>query len=316
MLNLNKILELHNQQMDTNYWNDILKDIYLCTNQIINNKENDLYFKRKINIDILLDRDILNDPNASVYKIDDYNYEIVIGKKFLVLLNYYSSEIVNKNLIFNKIDRIEVNEEKLYKINSLIFFFWTQFIILHEWAHIVNGHLDLKNFSDPYYEFNSTIKTNNESDIFLEMDADKLAGQLLINQFLIILNDLEIEFQEDKITLIDNFHKIMYHLFDMFFRIHEKNIKSSHPSYYDRIHAISTIFGVELLEKKNILKISEEKINEIGNESIMEFAILFLKDYNLDKTKLLSDFDETYDKYLKFLKDIELDKYKILELRR
>jgi hypothetical protein len=68
--------------------------------------------------------------------------------------------------------------------------------------------------------------------------------------------------------------------------------------------------------KKNILKISEEKINEIGNESIMEFAILFLKDYNLDKTKLLSDFDETYDKYLKFLKDIELDKYKILELRR
>ncbi len=48
----------------------------------------------------------------------------------------------------------------------------------------------------------------------------------------------------------------------------------------------------------------------------MEFAILFLKDYNLDKTKLLSDFDETYDKYLKFLKDIELDKYKILELRR
>ena len=114
------------------------------------------------------------------------------------------------------------------------------------------------NFSDPYYEFNSTIKTNNESDIFLEMDADKLAGQLLINQFLIILNDLEIEFQEDKITLIDNFHKIMYHLFDMFFRIHEKNIKSSHPSYYDRIHAISTIFGVELLEKKNILKISEE----------------------------------------------------------
>ena len=207
------------------------------SNQIINNKENDLYFKRKINIDILLDRDILNDPNASVYKIDDYNYEIVIGKKFLVLLNYYSSEIVNKNLIFNKIDRIEVNEEKLYKINSLIFFFWTQFIILHEWAHIVNGHLDLKNFSDPYYEFNSTIKTNNESDIFLEMDADKLAGQLLINQFLIILNDLEIEFQEDKITLIDNFHKIMYHLFDMFFRIHEKNIKSSHPSYYDRIHA-------------------------------------------------------------------------------
>ncbi|MCT7520452.1 hypothetical protein [Aliarcobacter cryaerophilus] len=148
------------------------------------------------------------------------------------------------------------------------------------------------------------------------MDADKLAGKFLVNHFLIILNDLEIEFQEDKITLIDNFHKIMYHLFDMFFRIHEKNIKSSHPSYYDRIHAISTIFGVELLEKKNILKISEEKINEIGNESIMEFAILFLKDYNLDKTKLLSDFDETYDKYLKFLKDIELDKYKILELRR
>ena len=148
------------------------------------------------------------------------------------------------------------------------------------------------------------------------MDADKLAGQLLINQFLIILNDLEIEFQEDKITLLENFHKIMYYLFDMFFRIHEKNIRSSHPSCYDRIHAISTIFGVELLEKKNILKISEEKINEIGNESIMEFAILFLKDYNLDKTKLLSDFDETYDKYLKFLKDIELDKYKILELRR
>ena len=102
----------------------------------------------------------------------------------------------------------------------------------------------------------------------------------------------------------------------------QKNIKKKDiplpdfQYYYDRIHAISTIFGVELLKKKNILKISEEKINEIGNESIMEFAILFLKDYNLDKTKLLSDFDETYDKYLKFLKDIELDKYKILELRR
>ena len=263
-----------------------------------------------------MDRDIANDPNASVYKIDDYNYEIIIGKKLLVLLNFYATKIVNDNLIFSKIDRIEENTEKLYKIRDVIFFCWTQFIILHEWAHIMNGHLELKNMRDPYYEFNANIKTNNESDIFLEMDADKLAGQLLINQFLIILNDLEIEFQEDKITLLENFHKIMYYLFDMFFRIHEKNIRSSHPSCYDRIHAISTIFGVELLEKKNILKISEEKINEIGNESIMEFAILFLKDYNLDKTKLLSDFDETYDKYLKFLKDIELDKYKILELRR
>ena len=180
----------------------------------------------------------------------------------------------------------------------------------------MNGHLELKNISDPYYEFNANIKTNNESDIFLEMDADKLAGQLLINQFLIILNDLEIELQEDKITLIENFHKIMYYLFDMFFRIHEKNIRSSHPSCYDRIHAISTIFGTELLGKTNILKISEKKINEIGNRSIIEFAILCLKDYKLDKTKLSRDFDETYDKYLKFLKDIELDKYKILELRR
>ena len=69
MLNLDKILELHNQQMDTNYWNDILKDIYLCTNQIINNKENDLYFKRKINIDILLDRDILNDAGKISHEI-------------------------------------------------------------------------------------------------------------------------------------------------------------------------------------------------------------------------------------------------------
>ncbi|MCT7613766.1 hypothetical protein N5U20_11210 [Aliarcobacter butzleri] len=54
----------------------------------------------------------------------------------------------------------------------------------------------------------------------------------------------------------------------------------------------------------------------LHNIGIIEFAILSLKDYNLDKTKLLRDFDETYDKYLKFLKDIELDKYKILELRR
>ncbi|MDN5067968.1 hypothetical protein O8C94_04145 [Aliarcobacter butzleri] len=260
-----------------------------------------------------MDRDIVNDPNASVYKIDNYNYEIIIGKKLLALLNFYATQIVNDILIFSKIDRIEENTEKLHKICNVIFFFWTQFIILHEWAHIMNGHLELKIFSDPYYEFNANIKANNESDIFLEMDADKLAGQFLINQFLIILNDLEIELQEDKITLIENFYKIMYHLFDMFFRIYGKNIRTSHPSIFDRIHAISTIFGEQLIARKDLLKMSEEKLEEIGNKSIFEFTI-YLENYNLDKSKLLSDFEENYDKYLKFIEDIELDKYKILML--
>lgn len=309
LIDINKIEKLHNENISDEEWNDILFNISHNINQIIKNKDFEKYLKRKIDINIILNQNIENDPNAYVNKIDNNDYEIIIGEKLLKVLFYYSYEIINENLIFEKVKRNEVNQEKLYKVASTIFYFWVHFICLHEWAHIVNGHLDFNNSNVPYFEFNNNNNISDDS-ILIEMDADIQASKVLIDEFLDSLKILKKEIGESNIILIENFHIMMYYLFDLFFRINGKNIRNTHPSNLDRMISLSIIFDEKLIKKEKLLKIQKEKLKNIGNQAIFKFTIKYLKDYKLNKNKLMEDFNNLTDAYFKFL-NTELNQYKI-----
>lgn len=310
LIDMNKIEKLHDEYMSAEEWNDILFNISHNINQILKNRDFDKYLKRKIDINIILNQDIENDPNAYVYKIDDNNYEIVVGKKLLKLLFYYSHQVINENLIFEKIKRNKINQEKLYKIESTIFYFWIDFICLHEWAHIINGHLDFSNCNVPYFEFNNKNSNNTTDSILIEMDADITASKVLINRFLDSLKIIKKEIEENNITLIENFYVIMCHLFDLFFQINGENIRNSHPSNLDRMLSFSTTFSEKTIEKEKFLNIKKEKLEKIGIQSIFKFTCKNLKNYKLNKNKLIEDFDNLTDAYFKFL-NTELNQYKI-----
>lgn len=297
-IDINEIERLHNENMSVENWNDILIDINQNINQIIKNEYADKYSKCKININIILNKKILNDPNAHIYKIDNDNYEIIIGKKLLILTYYYSHKIINHGLLFEKVERTKKNEKKLYKIAKIIFYFWIEFIYLHEWAHIVSGHLSFNDSKCTYYEFKSI--ENNKDSILFEIDADVLATKVLMLSFLNSFKILKKEIQENNITLIENFYMMMLYLFDLVFRINGKNIRDSHPSSVDRMISLLTIFTEMLIDKENLLKIPKEEIKKIGIQSIFKFTIKYLKDYKINKKELMKDFDDLTNAYFKW----------------
>lgn len=303
-IDINEIERLHNEKISVEAWNRILIDINQNINQIIKNE----YLKYKVNINIILNQNIPNDPNAYVNKINKNEYEIVIGRKLLILLNYYSYEIINYGLIF---ENIEKDERKISKIANTIFYFWVEFICLHEWSHIVNGHLDFEDTSNLYYEFNF-IQNDNKEDIYFEIDADITAGKFLIKEFSDSLGTIKEELNEDDLILIENFHITMYYLFDLFFNLNGENIRSSHPSIFDRILLLCITFSETIEHKNDLFEISREEFKILSNKSIVKFVASHFREYQINKDNIMHEFMGLLENYFNFKKEMNFDK-KFLE---
>lgn len=292
-LNIDKIEKEYIENFDIKYWNNKLTKINDLLNQFLNNEYGNKYLKYKINVKLSLNQNIENDPNAYSNKIDKNNFEIVFGRKLLLLLDYYSHEIFNYELIFDKIERIPKNEEKLYKLVDFTLESWIYFIFLHEWTHILNGH----------FEYESSSK----NDMYIELDADITAGKILIALFASNLSDFQKDFQEKDICLIENFNIIMFYLFDFFFEVKEINIRNTHPSIHDRMIALLTTFTETFYVKNNLFKISQNEFFEIGMKSILKFMIYHDKKYKLNKNDITKDFESLTSGYFSFQKENSLN---------
>jgi len=319
VLNIDEIERLSVTSLGDDYWNDIVNNITTNINQLINKNLIEKLLTQHIDVDFILniesDENMENDLNAYASQISDNRYQIVIGKKLLILLRHYSYKIIDYPLIFPEIKRNDSNKKQLNIISDAIFYYWMDFICLHEWSHIVKGHLNYKDYlnnkSQPFYEFN--ILQNDNNDIYLEVDADRFAGRILLGRFGLSINKLKKHIESDTETLISNFNIGMLYLFDIFHFISNENHEDSHPTPFYRMIILLTSLAEALHMNNKILDISEDKFATITQSIIFNFTLEYGKDYNLDPEKIKKDFPDFLQKYLMFIKDIKLEQYQIIK---
>jgi hypothetical protein len=308
-INVNDIEGLPVANLGMEYWNDILRNVKHNANQLINNKLSDRYLKYPIEIDFYLYQNIKNDPNAYAERIFDRKYNIYIGRKLLILINNHSYEIIDKKLVFKDIKRSEENREILLNLASAIFYYWMDFICLHEWFHITRGHLEY--YNKPHYEFN-ILSEQNEEDLFFEMDADRYAMKLVTKRFAATIKNLKTIIDIEDRVLIENFIMAMTYLFHIFFLLNGENKRGCHPSALERINTILPAIA-ESMHNQNTFKISEHELGELLLKKIEQFTLENGMEYNINSKKYEADTVSLFDNYFAFLREKKIEEYQILK---
>jgi len=304
--------ELSKSIRESNYWNDIFMNVTHNINQLIKNEYSDRFLKYPIEVVFELNQDIKNDPNAYAKRIGHKKYEIVIGKKLLTSVYDYSKDIVYKNLVFANITKS--NKLLSDKISLIIFYFWMDFICLHEWAHIVRGHCEYVNKEKTYYEFNINSKEDSSTNnLYFEIDADKFSTRYFTGKFSLCIDQIkEIGILDDNIIMLEIMTSMLY-LFDLFSQLHDGNKIGSHPLPINRIVVFVSAVIETVNLKKDLFKISLNELVDLQLKCINRFILRNNHSLVIDKNKILFETMSLNKRYLSFIKEIEIDKYKILK---
>ena len=308
-INIDDIEKLEIANLGIEYWNDIFQNVKYNVNQIIKDNLAHMYLKYPIEIDFYLNQNIKNDPNAYAEKISDRKYNIHIGRKLLIVINHYSYKIIDEKLIFKDIKRSEENKEILLNLASSIFYYWMDFICVHEWFHITRGHLEY--YNKPYYEFN-ILSEQNEEDIFFEVDADRFAMNVIAKKLASNMKNLKTIIKEEDKVLIKNFTMAMMYLFHIFFLLNDKNIRGSHPSPLERINIIPPSIA-ESMHNQNTFTIPENELYKLLMDNVSLFISKHGKEYNVNIEEYKTNFLKLLNNYFLFKKEKKIEENQLLK---
>lgn len=136
------------------------------------------------NITVIIEVDIFeHEKNARARIVSDSSYKIILDAGLVAWLFDLSKTIIHDcPLIFYDIDR--ENDIELDKAAAVLFRLWMNFIVLHEWSHIICGHhkfsLDKTLWLEiPTLNIPATSKLTNAQRICLEAEADAFAIKFL-----------------------------------------------------------------------------------------------------------------------------------------
>ncbi len=121
--------------------------------------------------------------NAWARKQNDKEYAIEIGPRLIQLLREYSWLVAQDEFIFSHIERRGANCEIFHMLSDFLMYLWIDFICLHEWSHVVYGHLQYLSAKNIYslFEFEKPElmerRISNNALIDLEAEADRFAGK-------------------------------------------------------------------------------------------------------------------------------------------
>ncbi|WP_345971811.1 hypothetical protein [Sulfurimonas diazotrophicus] len=318
LLNKETIENLSVNKQGADYWNTIKKNISENFGQIINNPYFDNYLKTKLDISFEFDSEDkpkIDGPNAYAGKLENKKYEIVISRELLILMRHYSYKIIDYSLLFSELERCEKNKKTLSQVSDIIFYFWMDFICLHEWSHIVKGHLeDYDNNNSTkklHFEFGKLCE-DNEDSIYLEIDADRNAGKIMFGRFAWSIPRIQEVLNVDESEIVFNFCIGMLYLFDLIFFIGGNN-RQCHPSPVDRMMILGASMSEALHIKHDILKMSEKELNKIVERSAQRFILEYHIDYKLNASKMLNEFPKLLEEYTKKMKDLKLSNYDFIK---
>ena len=256
------------------------------------------YYKRPINIDIFVisvGQDSFK-PIARAKKFGN-SYEIQISADFIDRLYKYAEKISHEKLdFFFGTKELKQNQKEYFK--DILFFTWINFIMFHEWSHIIAGHLDYKAsksssenhdnsfWIDNYQESqnNDDVIKNPELNRALELEADSKASLFILSY---IINNMtlynDILLREINVNNVwSHFYYILSILFNFLEDMRPKNsnseLSSTHPSSLKRLVTMTMFISGEL-ETREMLKefrpVNEKNLNEFFTKHDYIFQLNF-----------------------------------------
>lgn len=252
------------------------------------NDEVTKYYKKTINVDIVIisvgDNSVK--PIARADKFGNY-YEIQISAEFIDRLYKYAEKISREKLdfFFGTKELMQIQKEYF---RDILFFTWINFIMFHEWSHIIAGHLDYKaskpgskNHSNSFW-IDDYQETKNNDDVIedlelnqaLELEADSKASLFILSY---IINNMtlynDILLREVNVNNIwAHFYYILSILFNFLEDMRPKNsnseFDSTHPSPMRRLVTM-TMFIIGELDEREMLN----KFRPVNENNLYEFFI-------------------------------------------
>lgn len=306
------------------YWDFVIENVKHNMNQVLNEKVQIILQKEILDIEFILDNDpnkpsLDNDPNACATKISTNKYQIHIGRKLLILLRHYSYKVIEYNLLFNDIARDSTNHRFFRKVSDSLFYFWMDFVCLHEWSHIVQGHLNYLEENDllqnsTYFEFNTTNTLSlNKQILYLETDADRFASRILFGKMSSKIETIKSYLNQDTETILYNLFIGMFYLFDLFFLLKGTNKRSDHPSPIERMAIVSTGMNEALHMNPKLLDMSEKVLGNILEKSLKMLIIKHGSEYKIDSYLLAKQFPNLIESYIGFLDSKKINSYSYLK---
>lgn len=170
---------------------EVIKSIEKTTSFYNDSLNDDSLYKEGISVKILFSVDDRKYARNATARKDDPNkheYSIVIYGGMVELLYEEARKIENR------INLSLFNEEQIRYLKSFFFDIWINFILCHEYGHVISGHLEYKN-TNKWLEFdedNSSIHQENEKmNLYsMELEADMWSGRFSLERFSMVYKNL------------------------------------------------------------------------------------------------------------------------------
>ena len=191
-------------------------------------------------------------------------------------------------------------------------YLWIYFISLHEYSHIISGHVDFDTNEQTIFEFIDVSSLNSEELIIkqaMELEADSVAALLFFGSFLSVKNNINKSFKNKQTDsdIVFNYLlgiNFLFHFFDM--KPKDKSKPQTHPLGTER----ALFFNGSILKK--IIDFSEKtSLKKEEFQLISSLALIqYLNYIGLDNEQIPNVLIEFLEKMQTF------DKYKIRDKYR
>ncbi len=194
--------------------------------------------------------------NARAKKISENEYEIILNAGLVAWLFEISQELVEDcSLIFYDIERNQDNAERISKV---LFKLWIDFIIYHEWSHIICGHLEFSKTKSIWFEIAQDVgsrrSVDNEQAVCIEAEADAFASRFIAMQHIFSWRILSIEVYDSCRIRSITYDIVMAItlLFEAFESLHFVSDEMSHPSVSQRMSIFNWFYLAACRQYKTV----------------------------------------------------------------
>lgn len=265
------------------YWKEIFQNIEAIADNCLASEHVRANYRNPETIVTFRVDDINHQSNACVCRTAQNTYEIRVFAGLVRELKNYSERVIDSypNL-FQSLDRRD--KKKTDIAHSYLFYLWLEFVIFHEWAHALCGHLDFKAEVHEWYEMEnekfSAKALDDQTCQSLEAEADSYAAKFALASFSTRWEGLAKEFypNRDGRAVLRDYLAAVLLLFRFFeeLRLKAEKPRNTHPIPFNRAFIFLAFCLGEYGKIPGLPALSSQEKEMLFGVTAVEFYVKYL----------------------------------------